>query len=79
MRGPWTIAAYKALNLNNMVLMTNALKLKYLSGDNELVLTAQQNDHRDVSNFRFANLESYFNYFQADWIRQLNLTTRVGL
>ena len=54
--GPWTIAGYKSVNLNNLVLLNNALKIRYLSGDNELVLTAEQNDHREISNFRFANL-----------------------
>lgn len=78
-RGSWTVAGYKVVNLNDLILLTNAVKVRYQKGDNEVVFTAEQNDHRKLKSFKFGDLDSYFNSFRADWIRQVDAATRIGL
>lgn len=78
-QGQWSFAGYKAVNMNTLTILTNAMRIGYTKGDNQFSFTAEQNDHRDLKRFKLDSFNSYFNFFKADWLRRVNESTRVAL
>lgn len=75
----WSFDSYDVFSFQKKALINNAIRVGYSQGDNEFFLRAQNETSRGFKNIDWANLDTYFTRFTADFIRKIDASTKGAL